>query len=29
MEAELKTTLAAAKAKATGAGVAVGESVND
>jgi len=29
MEAELKTTLAAAKAKETGAGVAVGESVND
>jgi uncharacterized protein YaaN involved in tellurite resistance len=29
MEAELKNTLAAAKAKATGAGVSVGESVND
>ncbi len=29
MEAELKNTLAAAKAKATGAGVAVGESVLD
>ncbi len=29
MEAELKNTLAAAKAKATGAGVAVGESVSD
>jgi len=29
MEAELKNTLSAAKAKATGAGAAVGESVND
>ena len=29
MEAELKTTLAAAKAKATGAGDSVGQSVND